>query len=125
MCRNGVRGTGQFHLISAFGHYAVACLHAREYLHALAVVGSQGDELFLVALLVQLQVDEEAALLFGECRTGQGDDVLHRRGKQVDLHEGAGHDVPLVVELEGDGHVISASAARCLAVGEEAAVQFA
>ena len=110
MCRKCVRRSGQFHLIGTAGHEAVACLQPAEYLHVLAVVGTQGDELLAVALLVQLQVDIEAALFFGQGRTGHADDTLHRAGQQVNLDEGAGHHVAAVVELEGHGDVVAAFA---------------
>ena len=118
MRRKCVRRSGQFHLIGTAGHEAVAGLQPAEHLHALAVVGTQGDELLAVALLVQLQVDVEAALFldieaalfFGQGRTGHADDTFHRACQQVNLDKGAGHHVAAVVELEGHGDVVTAFA---------------
>lgn len=70
VCRNGIRCRGKFHLIGTLGDNAVAGFYAGKDLYLLAVVGTEGDELFLVPLLVQLQVDEEATLFLGQCAVG-------------------------------------------------------
>ena len=66
MCRNSIRCRCQLHLIGSLGYDAIACFYAGKDLYTLAIVGTQGDKLFFVALFIQLQVDKEAALFLGQ-----------------------------------------------------------
>ena len=82
MCRNSIRCRCQLHLIGSLGYDAIACFYAGKDLYTFAIVGTQGDKLFFVALFIQLQVDKEAALFLGQSRMGECNNVLHRRGEQ-------------------------------------------
>ena len=59
MCRNSIRCRCQLHLIGSLGYDAIACFYAGKDLYTFAIVGTQGDKLFFVALFIQLQVDKE------------------------------------------------------------------
>ena len=56
MCRNSIRCRCQLHLIGSLGYDAIACFYAGKDLYTFAIVGTQGDKLFFVALFIQLQV---------------------------------------------------------------------
>lgn len=47
MCRNSIRCRCQLHLIGSLGYDAIACFYAGKDLYTLAIVGTQGDKLFL------------------------------------------------------------------------------
>ena len=83
MCRYCIRCSRQLYLVGTLYYYPLSRLQSAEYLHALAIVGTQGDKLLAIALLIQLQVDEVAALFLGQCRAGQTDDALLCAPQQV------------------------------------------
>ena len=77
MCRNSIRCRCQLHLIGYLGYAAIACYYAGKELYTLAIVGTQGDKLFFVALFIQLQVDKEAALFLGQRTVRKRQHILH------------------------------------------------
>ena len=59
------------------GHYnIVARMQSAENLHHLTVIGPDGDKMLLVALFVELGVDEIFALMFGKCVAGNCQDIV-------------------------------------------------
>lgn len=59
------------------GHYnIVARMQSAENLHHLTVIGPDGDKMLLVALFVELGVDEIFALMFGKCVEGNCQDIV-------------------------------------------------
>ena len=85
--RDGVACACQANLVCAFGHYTVSGFDSGQDLYTFAIVGAEGHFLFLVAFFIELQVDEEDALLFRQGGAGHGNHVFQLGGKQINFDE--------------------------------------
>ena len=65
MCRNSIRCRCQLHLIGSLGYDAIACFYAGKDLYTFAIVGTQGDKLFFVALFIHKKADYIIVIIHG------------------------------------------------------------
>ena len=100
VCRNCIGGAGKFDLVCALGHYLVTGFDARKDLHLFAVVGSESDGLFFVSFFIYLQIDEEAALFFGQGCVGKCNNILHGGGEQEYFYKRAGDEFSFIVKFK-------------------------
>ena len=85
VCGDGVACRGQLYVDGSVGHDSLASVQAGEYLVAVAVSGTEGDFLFLVAGRVQLDIYEVVALFLSDGLYGQADYTVTLFGEQPDL----------------------------------------
>ena len=92
--RDGVACACQANLVCAFGHYTVSGFDSGQDLYTFAIVGAEGHFLFLVAFFIELQVDEEDALLFRQGGAGHGYQCIREKSM---VHTAVSHVQPLLV----------------------------
>ena len=107
VCRNGIACRCQFYVDSSLCHNAFATFQSAGDFHTVTVSASQGYFLFLVAGLVQLDIDKVEALLLGNGTDRQTDDILPFVRQQVNFGKGTRNNVSAVGKFEGYRNIIS------------------